>query len=211
MAPAAAAAVLGAALLSQPRVAFADADDDDEVEPKVRAKFERLSRTRTGYGRITVGAAVGRGLRFNNPYRLRTQLGETGESLSLTATYFDTAVAMSFGDPDSIQHGGVLHMSFALEGIPQQAISASYLLSYVRWRPLLVRGWLGPSLLTSPTTNLGAELGAGATIMLTGVWGLTADLVGSLYYGAGTEAAGYTVYPILSGQLGVAADFEVLP
>jgi hypothetical protein len=184
---------------------------DDEVEPKTRAKFDRLARNRTGYGRISLGTAVGRGLRFNNPYRLETQLGDTGESLSLTATYFDTGVTMSFGDPHGWQHGGALHLSFALQGVSQQAIAAAYQLSYVGLRPLLLSARVGPSLLTSPTTNLGGELAVGGTLMVTGVWAITADLIGDLFYGAGTEAARYTVYPILSGQLGLAAEFEVLP
>jgi hypothetical protein len=33
--------------------------------------------------------AVGRGLRFNNPYRLEKPLGDTAESVSLAATYLD--------------------------------------------------------------------------------------------------------------------------
>lgn len=183
----------------------------DELAPETEARFERLSRARSGYGRIGLGGGVGRGLRFNNPYRLRTQLGDTGESLSLTATYLDTAVTMSFGDPDGWQHGGSLHLSFALEGIAQQAMSLGYQLSYVAWRPWIVHARLGPSLLTTPTTNLGGELALGAAFMVTGVLGITAELVGDIFYGAGTEAARYTVYPILAGQLGIVADLEVLP
>ena len=33
--------------------------------------------------------AVGRGVRFNNPYRLEEPLGDTAESVSLAATYLD--------------------------------------------------------------------------------------------------------------------------
>jgi len=206
---------LGCAALLGPvtrgaRAAEPSAEGDD-VDPKTLSEFRRLSRPRGIYGRISTALMVGRGLRFNNPYRLSTQLGETAESLSLTATYLDASFAMSFGAPDSIQHGAALHLSFSLEGVPQQAISASYVLGYRAAEPFLVYGRLGPSLLVAPDANVGGELAAGAAYMVTGVFGVTAEIVGNLYYGAGTYASEYTAYPILSAQLGLVGDLEVLP
>ncbi len=35
--------------------------------------------------------------------------------------------------------------------------------------------------------------------------------MGDLYYGAGTPTKGISTYPILSGQLGLLVDYEILP
>src|SRR6185295_11658619 len=40
--------------------------------------------------------SVGRGLRFNNPYRLAQPLGDTPESVSLSATYLDAGLGVLF-------------------------------------------------------------------------------------------------------------------
>ena len=45
----------------------------------------------------------------------------------------------------------------------------------------------------------------------TGGFGASAELVGSLFYGAGTFEREFTAIPIVSLQLGVVADLEVLP
>jgi len=187
------------------------AADDDADTAQALARVQRFSRPLGLYGRVSTALTFGRGLRFNNPYRLRTELGDSAESVSLTASYTDVAVAMVFGEPEGLQHGGVLHLTFALEGVPQQAISASYMLAYRGAEAFSVYGRLGPSLLIAPDSNIGGELAAGGAYMVTGALGITAEIVGNLYYGAGTYSAQYTVVPILSAQAGIIADFEVLP
>ena len=49
-------------------------------------------RYTVGYQHWLGGLYVGRGLRFNNPYRLRRVLGDDPSSLSLGATYLDLHV-----------------------------------------------------------------------------------------------------------------------
>jgi hypothetical protein len=46
---------------------------------------------------------------------------------------------------------------------------------------------------------------------VTGGVGIKADLIGSLFYGAATRDTSVTVIPILSAQVGVVIDYEVLP
>lgn len=155
--------------------------------------------------------AVGRGLRLNNPYRLSTELGSSGESLSLTATYADFSLAGLLGNPDGLQHGFSLHVSTALDGIAQQVVTPSYIAA-VRLPPRwLVYGRAGTPIVVDPDTSLGFELAGGGAWFASAGIGITAELVGSLFYGAATEQAAVTVIPVVSLQLGVLVDYEVLP
>jgi hypothetical protein len=193
------------------------AEEKDEAAPGEELDEEELEAyrkliTEPGiYTRALFSASAGRGLRFNNPYRLRTQLGDSAESVSATAPYLALSGAAAFGAPDGIQHGVFLQASFALEGVSQPALSLSYVALYRAGLPVMGYGRLGPVLLTAPDPNLGAELALGFAGFFTGALGATAEVVGDLFYGAGTYDAVYTVVPVLSFQAGLIADFEVLP
>jgi hypothetical protein len=76
---------------------------------------------------------------------------------------------------------------------------------------LLTYGRAGAALLTSPDPNVGAEVAFGIGAFLTGAVGATAEVVGNLFYGAGTYDTVYTVVPVVSLQLGLVVDLEVLP
>ncbi len=193
------------------RSADAPGADADGLSESDLTLYRRLSRPRGGYARFLLGLSFGRGLRFNNPYRLRTQLGDTPESLSLTAPYLDTSVGMAFGDPFGLQHGPVVHLAVALEGVSQQAISGSYMLLVRGSSPWLGYARLGAVVLTAPDANLGGELAFGGAYYVTGALGVTAELVGNLFYGAGSWETQYTVIPVVSAQAGLLIDFEVLP
>ncbi|MBI3204651.1 MAG: hypothetical protein IT377_33735 [Polyangiaceae bacterium] len=164
-----------------------------------------------GYLHLTGALSVGRGLRFNNPYRLATPLGEDAESLSLGATYLDLALGAAAGDPDGWQHGGSLHFSVAAQGIPQEVVTPSYLLMH-RLPP---RYWLfaraGLPVVLGPDPNLGFELALGGSLMVSAGLGVTGELVGDVFYGAATQDQAYSVIPMLSLQVGVVVDLEVLP
>ena len=189
----------------------ADEDEDDVVSAADLEVYRKLNRERGAYGRVFVTMGGGKGFRFNNPFRLRDQLGDSPESISATAGYFDMSLNASLGDPDGVQHGGAIHFSAAVEGVGQQAFSLSYLVAHRGRSPVMVYGRLGLSLLTAPDFNAGGELAAGLAYFFTGGLGLTAELVGNLFYGAGTYEAEVTAVPVLSLQGGVIFDFEVLP
>lgn len=176
-----------------------------------RKLFQRYSQPRGTYARLIAGIAFGDGIRFNNPYRLQTQLGDDAESLSLTAGYIDLAASMAFGDPNGFQHGGTVHLSIALGGVSQQVLSPGYFLAYRPADQVMAFGRIGAAYVISPDENLGGELALGAAYFLTASLGVSAELIGSLYYGAGTEDVGYGVYPVLSAQIGLILDYEVLP
>jgi len=72
-------------------------------------------------------------------------------------------------------------------------------------------GRLGPSIILSPDPTVGGEVAAGLGFFLTSRIALAGELCFDLYYGAGTPTRGITAYPILSGQLGLLVDYEVLP
>jgi len=95
--------------------------------------------------------------------------------------------------------------------VSQQSIAPSYLLAYRGAGSALVYGRLGAAILTSPDFNVGGELAGGLGYYLTAKLALTGEVVGNLFYGAGTYEAVYTVYPVLSAQVGLMIDHEILP
>jgi hypothetical protein len=175
------------------------------------ALLERLSAPPHGYARVLAGIGVGSGLRFNNPYRLATQLGTTGESVSATAPYIMLNAALAFGAPDGLQHGGFLSLSAALTGIDQAVLTPGYMLLYRGPSRLLGYARVGPAFVLSPQTNVGGEAAIGAVFFLTGTLGVSLDVAGNIFYGASTWEKKYPTYPVLSATVGLVVDFEVLP
>ncbi|HZF55684.1 MAG TPA: hypothetical protein VE093_44020 [Polyangiaceae bacterium] len=177
----------------------------------VEEAYKRFSERPSGYFRSVFTLAFGRGLRFNNPYRLQTQLGAEPESLSLTATYIDLGAAVAFGEPNGIQHGGALHLSAALSGVSQQVLIPSYFAAYRGPHRVLGYARFGPAFILSPDPGAGFELSGAGGLFITAKVAVYAELVGNVFYGAGTTEVRYGVYPVLSGQIGLLIDHEVLP
>jgi len=173
--------------------------------------FAKLSAPPKRYARILAGVGFGAGFRFNNPYRLATQLGPTAESLSTTAPYTMLTLAAAFGAPDGLQHGAFASISFALTGVDQAVFTPGYIMMYRGPHRFLgyVRG--GPAIILSPQTNVGGELAVGGAFFLTGSLGLSLDLAGNIFYGASTWEKKYPTYPVFSATAGLIVDFEVLP
>lgn len=174
------------------------------------ARADDLADVSTSW-RLLGQAAVGAGLRFNNPYRLQTQLGSDARSLSLTSGYVDLGVAAALGQPNGAQHGAALRLSVALAGVGQQVLTPSYFVAYRGEHAFMGYGRLGPSIVLAPDPNVGGEVAGGLAWFFTSGLGLTAELVFNVYAGAGTFERTPAVYPILSGQLGLVIDYEVLP
>jgi hypothetical protein len=198
------------------RAAVADAapagdHDRGDLDADELALLRQLSAPGGGYARVLFTLAGGRGLRLNNPFRLRTQLGESAESLSLTAPYFDLGIAAAFGDPFGLQHGAMAHLSIATTGVGQQAVSLSYLVGGRGSSAWLGYGRIGLAALVAPDPNPGGEAALGVGCFLPGALGAHAELVGDLFYGAGTYETRYTVVPVISLQAGLTVDLEVLP
>lgn len=166
---------------------------------------------RGDYWHFYGATSVGRGLRFNNPYRLQTELGDDAQSLSATAPYLDLAVGALFGKPLGLQHGAGLNASFALSGVRQEVLTPAY----VAWLALAPR-WharlrAGVPIVMEPDASAGLELGLGAAFLFSAGLGATAEMIGSLYPGAATAEQTQTLIPVLSLQLGILIDYEVLP
>jgi hypothetical protein len=153
----------------------------------------------------------GKGLRLNNPYRLATPIGDQPESVSWTAGYLDLGVGAAFGPPDWLQHGGEVSLSVALDGIAQEVLTLSYVALLPVGEHALLRGRAGTPIVLEPDANLGMEIAAGGAWLFTGGLGLNAELVGSLFYGAATPEKPSTAIPLLSFELGLWIDYEVLP
>lgn len=206
-------AVLVAATVGGVRPVLASEDDPTPAEQADKAERAREPdpfRTKPGYVQLFATTFVGEGLRFNNPYRLATPLGSDAESLSLTAPYVDIGIAATFGNPLGLQHGGALRTTAALQGVGQVVMTPSYL-AWRRWRSLALYGRAGIPIVATPDLTWGLEAGVGGTWFFLGGIGVAAELVGDVFYGAGTAEKATVTYPVLSGQLGLVVAYEVLP
>jgi hypothetical protein len=191
------AAATAACVMTRPQVARAE-------EPGPRPWDHLPAATVLGT------AAVGDGLRFNNPYRLATPLGATAQSVSRTAGFVDAGFAAVYGDARGLEHGLALRMTFATEGVPQAVLVPTYLL-WRRFRDFAAYGRLGPAIVLTPDVTWGGELSVGGAWFLRGGVGVAAEIVGDVFYGAGTRDVATPAYPVLSGELGVVVAYEVLP
>ncbi len=172
---------------------------------------ESLLPPRGIYLHLMGAASWGKGLRFNNPYRLATPLGDSAESVSATAGYLNLAVSVSSGNPSGLLHGGSLALSVATDGIPQEVLTPAYQIGLRLPPHFLAYARAGLPFVLEPDPNVGYELGVGGVYWLTAGIGASFELIGSLFYGAATQDTAATAIPILSGQLGVALSYEVLP
>lgn len=163
------------------------------------------------YAHTYATLGFGRGLRLNNPYRLQTVLGSNAESLSLTAPYFDLALATVFGDPEGFQQGAIVSASFAMVGVPQQVLAPGYAAVYRLGPRVQLRSNVSLPWVLQPTSNLGVDIGAGAAFMLFAGVGLSSSVILSFYEGAATDQHAATLIPLLSLQAGLTVDYEVLP
>lgn len=179
-------------------------------EPEKVAPEGDPFRTKPGYVQLFATVMFGTGIRFNNPYRLATPLGDDAESLSRTAVYTDIGMGVTFGNPLGIQHGVALRISAAVEGVGQVSTTPSYF-AWRRWHALAAFGRLGIPIVLTPSTTWGFEAGVGGAWFFLGGIGLAAEIVGDVIYGAGTADVGTTTYPLLSGQLGLITTFEAMP
>ena len=204
--------VLGAlaAGLAFSSATFADDAAPSAQEPVPAAK-SRSPFARGRYTHLFSTLGYGRGLRWNNPFRLQKQLGDSDDSLSLSAGYWDLAVGATFGEPRGLQHGAVLHLSIAAQGISQQTLSASYVAQIPLGLRAAAYGRAGVPLVLSPDAGIGAELAAGAVYFVSGGIGINAELVQSLFVGAATWEHDPSLTPVTSLQLGLWFDYEVLP
>ncbi len=211
---------LAVVLLFAPRVAAADAEDpfsEPEERPAVSREPPpppppaRTPRLSTGYQHWLGGVYLGRGLRFNNPYRLRRVLGDDPKSLSLGATYLDVHAGRTFSAPDGFEHGVALHLSIATDGIRQEVATPSYLLLR-RFTPrVLGYARAGFPIVLDPDAAVGLEAGVGGAYFLTANLGIGVELDFSLFYGAATIERAVTAIPVASLALGVFFDWEHLP
>ena len=209
---------LAALLLLAPRLAMADVEDPfseprehSVVELEPRSSPAKTPRSAAGYQHWLGGVYVGRGLRFNNPYRLRRVLGDDARSLSLGATYLDLHLGRTFSAPNGFEHGLVLHFSIATDGIRQEVATPSYLL--VRRLTPRVLGYAraGFPIVLEPDAAVGLEAGLGTAYFFSANLGIGAELDFSLFYGASTIERAVTAIPVASLALGVFFDWEHLP
>jgi len=202
-----------------PRSAWADAEapfGDAErpapsLEPPAPPAPAETPRGAAGYQHWLGGVYLGRGLRFNNPYRLRRVLGDDARSLSLGATYLDVHVGRTFSPPNGFEHGVALHFSIATDGIRQEVATPSYLLVRRLTPRVLSYARAGFPIVLEPDAAVGLEAGLGGAYFFSANLGIGAELDFSLFYGAATVERAATAIPVASLALGVFFDWEHLP
>jgi hypothetical protein len=209
-----------ALLVLAPGLALADAEDPfREPQPRAPVSLEppalpppaQTPRYTQGYQHWMAGLYLGRGLRFNNPYRLRRVLGDDGRSLSLGATYLDLHLGRTFSSPHGFEHGVAVHFSMATDGIRQEVATPSYLLVRRLTPRVLSYARAGFPIVLEPDAAVGLEAGLGGAYFFSANWGIGAELDFSLFYGAATIERAVTAIPMASLALGVFFDWEHLP
>lgn len=150
--------------------------------------------------------SLGKGVHTNNPYRLGSV-----DAFGFTATYLDLSLGVAFGPPDGLQHGAQVSFLTATDGIAQQVLGLYYAALLPLGEHAIVRGRAGLPIVLNPDPNVGLEVGAGGIWMFTGGIGASAELVGSLFYGAATPDREKTAIPVIALQVGAWFDYEVLP
>jgi hypothetical protein len=158
---------------------------------------------------------TGFGFRFNNPYRLHTQLGESAKNVSITDGYLDVGAAFAAGKAYGFQHGAAVNLSFGMpgvEGVAQGVLVPAYFALYRGTSDrFLAFGRMGPAIILNPDANVGGEIGLGGAVFLTGHVAVTGEVLGDLFFGAATREVAYPAYPTVSLQIGLLTDYEVLP
>jgi hypothetical protein len=210
MMPRLAAAAFGLSGIVASASVFAEEAGDAPAEHEHEVGLLPAPHGPIPYFRVLGTGLVGTGLRFNNPYRLATPLGDTPESLSRTAGYVDLGATLLVGAPTFFQHGPSLRLSLAFEGIGQEVLAPSYVVCR-QWRAFQPCARLGIPVILRPDSNVGFEVGAGLAYYVRAGIGVQAEGVFDLFYGAATRDVAYPTYPILSGQLGLVVSYEVLP
>ena len=150
--------------------------------------------------------ALGKGVHTNNPYRLGSS-----DAVGFTATYLDVSLGVAFGPPDGLQHGMQLSLLTATDGIAQQVLGFYYAALYPLGEHAIFRGRAGVPVVLRPDATMGLEAAAGGAWLFLGGLGVSAELVGSLFYGAATPDRAKTAIPVFALQLGAWFDYEVLP
>jgi hypothetical protein len=160
---------------------------------------------------LFAGAALGESLRFNNPYRLHQELGDSAESLSLTPPYLNLKIGGTTRRAGLLSHGAELDASFALSGVPQEVLTPSYVILFHATPRWSFRGRGGIPIVVEPDFNAGFEVAAGGILFLTGALGVTLDAVGSIFFGAASIDTSRPAIPLASLELGMVYEYEVLP
>lgn len=163
------------------------------------------------YVQLFADVGAGKALRFNNPFRLQTQLGESAQSLSATATTLELKLGAVVGDPFGWHHGLSIAVAVAVEGVPQQVVSPAYQFAVPLGTQLWWRGHVGPAIVTQPDTNVGLEAGLQLLGLVRAGIAPYLGVVYAQYWGAATDQTQASVIPILGAQAGVSVIYEVLP
>jgi hypothetical protein len=116
---------------------------------------------------------------------------------------------VAFGDPAVLAHGFAFRVSAAVEGVPQAVTTPAYL-ALRRWGPWGAYARAGVPVVLTPDLTWGLEGSLGGIWFARAGVGLAAELVGDLFYGAGTREVATPAYPVMSAQAGLFLSWEAM-
>jgi len=193
---------------------------DDELPPALRQQLDPIPENEPVVPidplRIIAGVAGGVSVRLV-------------QNLQYQQERFAPSYAEAFGGiilpgRGAIRHGFTLGVglnlsgdgsySFGLDPGQQLILTPSYVIKvgigHDQVPDLALLGHVGVPLALTPDFSPGAELGIGAAYMLLAGIGVYVDVSYSMFFGGDSRSGGVTVHPLLSGEVGLYIDYEVL-
>lgn len=139
-------------------------------------------------------------------------------------SYFDVFGGVVLPGRGRLRHAATLHVAsnlsgdgnytFGLDPLQQWVLTPAYTARFaLQDDPVpdfLLYGRFGVPLALSPDFSWGLELDVGATYMLLAGFGIYVEVGYSMFFGAKDRSGDLTIHPLLSGELGVVFDIEVL-
>ncbi len=183
---------------------------DDELMPR-----EPTSEPREA---LRVIAGVGGGVSIRLVKNLEFQQERFAPS------YLDVFGGVVLPGRGRLRHAVTLHVTanlsgdgnytFGLDPMEQWTFTPAYTARFaLQDDPVpdfLIYGRFGVPLTVSPDFTWGVELDVGAAYMLLAGFGIYAEIGYSMFFGADDRGGDLSIHPLLSGELGVLFDIEVL-
>lgn len=171
----------------------------------------------------------------NDPWRLSAQVGG-GASIRLSQnldfdqdrfapSYLDVTLGVSWGQSGRIRHGYQLGVAFNLSGdgsfssgidAAEQWVLTPYYVLQLRFDDEVVPDYfvlarVGVPLTIAPDFSPGIDLSGQFVYMFLAGLGAYVELSASMFFGGHLQGDSVSIHPLVSAEVGVHFDFEMLP
>ena len=142
------------------------------------------------------------------------------QQATFAPTFADASLAYLFSSGSTLQHGASLGASVnaardgstteGLEPLRQVVLSPGYVL-YTRVADFALSARASLPVVVAPDFTAGFELGFAAAYLWRAGFGVYAELGASVFRGGSSPLGLITLHPMISGELGVHIEYELLP